>query len=226
MVSEIVMPRLDIKFLFLLFFSVFFIACPARADYFVWRDTKTGLSLTYPDTWKIVNNEQPDDVVTVLAPSGRGHASCRMRVRDDMRYSIFPQQYNKAVQKIDVSTAFWNKYLSEYKEPQLYTTADSAGLGLGYAGTAEAGYWDTVPGPLMQKSALMFASLFNNHLYILECSAQASFYPEWKKDFLNIASSVDFMKGEHELLNGYYRDFMQDPRQRFQNPDGKTLSIY
>lgn len=198
----------------------------AKADYFVWRDTKTGLSMTYPDTWKIVNSQQPDDVVTVMAPSGRGHAACRVRVRDDLRYSIFPQQYDDEIQKIDFSTGFWNKYLGEYDNPEIFRTADSAGLGKGYAGSAEVSYWDAVPGPMMQKSALMFASLFNDHIYIFECSAQSDFYPEWKKDFLNVAGSVDFLQGEHQLINGYYRDFMQDPRKRFQNPDGKTMTIY
>ncbi len=204
----------------------FGISAGAKADYYVWSDAKTGMSLSYPDSWKIVNNEQPDDVLTVMAPSGRDYAACRVRVRDDLRYSIFPQRYNDEIQQIDFSQAFWEKYLAGYMNPKLGVLADGAGLGLGYAGYAEAGYVDSVPGAQMSKGAVMFASLFNNHLYILECSAHAPAFLEWKKDFLAIASSVDFKHTQTPLMNGNYRNFLKDPRMRFQNPDGKTLSIY
>ncbi len=201
-------------------------ASVARADYFVWQDAGSGVSLTYPDTWRVVSNEQPHDVVTIVAPSGRAHAACRIRVRDDMRQAIFPPSYNEDIQQIDYSTGFWNQYLREFSNPQIYTMHDKAGLGLGYASVAEAGFWDSVPGPAMQKEALMFVSLYNNHVYVLECSAQAQAYAHWRDAFMGVASSVDFVKINHELLSGYYRDFTVDPRQRFQNPDDKTLTFY
>ena len=47
----------------------------ARADYFVWRDEKSGMSLSFPDTWRIVRGRQKDDILTIMAPSGRAHAS-------------------------------------------------------------------------------------------------------------------------------------------------------
>ncbi len=198
----------------------------AKADYYVWRDAKSGMSLSYPDSWKIVNNEQPDDVLTIMAPSDRAMAACRVRVRDDLRYSIFPMRYNDEIQQIDFSEAFWKKYLGEYSNPQISTQANGTGLGLGYAGYAEAGYWDQVPGARMQKGALMFASLFNNHLYVLECSSHYKAFMDWKGDFLAIASSVDFRHIQTPLINGNYRNFLRDPRMRFINPDGKTLTFY
>jgi hypothetical protein len=201
-------------------------ASAARADYFVWQDAASGVSLTYPDTWRIVSNEQPHDVVTIMAPSGRAHAACRMRVRDDMRYAIFPPSYNDDIQQVAYSHKFWDDYLKEFSNPVVYNMVDKAGLGLGYASMAEAGYWDAVPGPVMQKEALLFAALYNNHVYVLECSAQAQTYAQWKQAFVGIAGSVDFVKVNHELFTGYYRNFMLDPRQRFQNPDDKTLTIY
>ena len=47
-----------------LFIFIVVLALPnvAKADYFVWQDDKTGLSLTFPDTWKTVNNTNPDIV--------------------------------------------------------------------------------------------------------------------------------------------------------------------
>jgi hypothetical protein len=201
-------------------------ASAARADYFVWQDVNSGVSLSYPDTWRIVNNEQPHDVVTIMAPSGRGHAACRVRVRDDMRFSIYPPSYNDDIQQIGYSRNFWDGYLREFSNPTIYNLQDKAGLGKGYASMAEAGYWDSVPGPMMQKEALLFVALYNNHVYVLECSAQAKAYAQWRKDFIGIAGSVDFVKVNHELFTGYYRNFMLDPRQRFQNPDDKTISVY
>ena len=201
-------------------------AAAAHADYFKWQDAQSGVSVTYPDTWRMVQNKQPDDVLTIMAPSDRAHAACRVRVRDDMRYAIFPPRDYKAIQKTAYSSAFWNKYLQEYSNAELHDETDSAGLGLGWGSTVEAGYWSANPGPMMQREALLFGSMYDGHLYILECSAQAQTYPDWKKAFLGIASSVDFVKIYDTLLTGYYRPFTQDERQRFQNPDDKTLSYY
>jgi hypothetical protein len=201
-------------------------AIPARADYFVWRDANTGMTISYPDTWRVVSNEQPDDMLTIMAPSGNDYAECRVRIRDDMRWAIFPPRYGSDIQQVDYSGAFWDKYLHDFTDPQIYNMKDEAGFGRGPASIAEAGYWAAVPGPMMQKESLLFASLYNNHVYILDCSAQAQAYPKWKMDFLGIAKSADFVKANHELFNGYYRNFMEDERQRFQNPDGETLTYY
>ena len=61
----------------------------AKADYFVWEDPKTGMSLSFPDTWDITNNQDPGDVVTVAAPSGRANSICSISSNEDKLYAIF-----------------------------------------------------------------------------------------------------------------------------------------
>ena len=198
----------------------------ARADYFVWRDPASGMTFSFPDDWKLVQNEQPDDVVTIMPPSGRATAVCRMKVHDDRRYAVYPPRYNADIQRVDFSYGFWMTYLSQYSNPRVYTVNDGAGMGRGYASYAEAGFWDTIPGPLMHRMGLLFASLYNNKLYILECSSQQDAYERWKEDFLAIASSVDFQKSNHELTTGNYRNFMADQRLRFIQPDSDAIETY
>lgn len=191
-------------------------ASPARADYFVWQDEKTGASFSYPDTWQMVNNVDPDDIVTVMPPAGRANATCRLRARNDERYTIYPVEFSSAIQRIDYSRDFWNGYLSEYNNPYVTDFQDSAGIGRGFASYASAGYESAVEGPMMPRRAVLFASLYNGTAYILECSCHADAFGEWKEPFLSIAKTVDFRKGHHELEVGNYRNFLADPRIEFE----------
>ena len=52
---------------------------PAKADYAVWTDVHTGTTVSYPDTWKPINNQQPNDFLTLSLPSGEDNAVCRIR---------------------------------------------------------------------------------------------------------------------------------------------------
>lgn len=211
----------------LLVLALAVIAAPAaRADYFVWRDDVSGMSFSFPDTWKIVSSADQDDIVTVMAPSGRAHAACRVRVRDDGRYLIYPQRYSSDIQKIDFSTAFWEQFLGEYDRPVIRESYDTGGLGRAYAGYAVATYESAVQGPYMNREALMFAGLYNGDLFIMECSAHQDAFNEWKGLFLSIADSIDFRPAHHQLLNGNYRNFMADPRIEFRDRKGTTSVLY
>lgn len=184
----------------------------AKADYFVWEDSKTGMTLSYPDTWQVENGQDPDDLVTLAAPSGRAHAFCRIRSHEDKRYAIFPPRFNPSVQKIEYSLGFWDQYLREYKQAELYNLQDGTGLGRGWASFAEGGYVGSVPYPEMERRAVLFASLYNNRVYILDCSCHKDAYDQWKGPFLSLAKSIDFKKANHELMTGNYRNFMNDGR--------------
>lgn len=215
--------------IFLSFLSVILLAGlsgPARADYVVWQDADTGVSLSWPDTWQMVNNADPDDVVTIMAPSGRGHATCRMRARKDARYTIYPPYFSADVQRVAYSFPYWNDYLAEYSDFEIYNIRDGAGLGRGFAGYALAGYTSAVQGPEMRRRALVFASLYNGTAYILECSSHEDAFARWKGLFLSIAGSVDFKKAHHELRSGNYRDFMADRRIEFESEYGESRVLY
>ncbi len=201
-------------------------ASVAKADYFVWEDTKSGMTLSYPDTWEVENGQDPDDLVTLAAPSGRANAYCRIRSHEDKRYAIFPPRFNKDVQKIEYSLSFWDKYLREYEQPELYSLQDATGMGRGWASFAEAAYIGSVPYPEMERRSVLFASLYNNRVYILDCSCHADAFEKWKGPFLSIAKSIDFKKANHELLTGHYRNFMNDGRIILRGADGNYTTAY
>ena len=184
----------------------------ARADYFVWKDAHIRLSLSFPDTWQQVNNADPDDILTIMAPSGRGQAQCRIRVRADRRHIIYPSRFGWAIQKIDYSMGFWDDYLQEYTDPSISMMHDGAGFGRAFGSYVEASYQGIVPGPEMSRKMLGFASLYYDKAYILECSAHRDAFDQWRTSFLSIAKSIDFDKRYNEAFTGNYRNFMGDPR--------------
>lgn len=201
-------------------------ATQAKADYYVWEDPATGVSLSFPDTWKRVSNADQDDVVTIMAPSGRAHAACRIRASADGRYLVYPPKYAASVQKVAYSYDFWNKYLAEYDDAEIYDLHDGAGLGRGFASYAIADYDSAVQGPYMHRRAILFATLYNDTAYILECSSHADAFKDWKKLFLSIAGSVDFEKANHEARTGNYRNFLDDRRIQFDSTEGPGRIVY
>ena len=60
---------------------------------------------------------------------------------------------------------------------------------------------------------MIFASQYEENLYVLECSAQeVSYHTTWEPVFRSIADSVQFRDAVHPNVNGEYRDFTQDKR--------------
>ncbi|PZQ45528.1 MAG: hypothetical protein DI551_07100 [Micavibrio aeruginosavorus] len=208
---------------FFIFIVVLSLPSVAKADYFVWQDDKTGLSLTFPDTWKMQNNVNVDTILTVAGPSENEQPTCRVDVRLDKRYTIFPARYGDAIQKVAVSKPFWEKYLTQYDEHQLGAMYDGAGLGRWYASFAMASYSKRFGTALQSRRAIMFASLYNDKLYVVECSALAHGYERWEADFKGIIKSIDFKKAYHELPTGEYANFLDDAETYFWSqtgPDG------
>ncbi len=201
-------------------------AATARADYFVWQDPKSGLILTYPDTWAMVNQTQPDEVFAVMAPSSDGDDPvCRVRVRDDKRFLVYPPHLGREVQTISYSRAFWEEYLGEYDNFAIYGNND-AGLGRGYGSYAVAGYDGTILSPNTKRRGIMVASLYFDKAYIVDCSARVGAFEKWQPAFLSIIGSVDFKKAHDELWSGNYRNFFADPRIEFKWPGKDAVMRY
>lgn len=211
-----------------LFIAVAVLCLPslAKADYFVWQDEGTGLSLTFPDTWKVQNNVNPNTLMTVMGPSDmNGQPVCRVDVTPDRRYTIFPARYGDDVQKVVLSVPFWKTYLGNYDEYQLGNVYDGAGLGRWFASYAMASYSQRFGTAYQSRRAVMYASLYADKLYVVECSALAHEYERWDADFRGIIKSVDFKKAYHELRTGEYADFLKEAEVFFwapQGPDGTT----
>lgn len=141
----------------------FLSAAPARADIWFWQDDKTGMSLTFPDTWAVMNNRAPDDLND--RRPGHDNAMCRIRAREDRRFMIYPVRYMSAVfQKVAYSNAFWEYYVNgDYDLVNLDVMQDDAGLGRGNASYALATFDAPGPDDRGLKRGLMFALALQRH---------------------------------------------------------------
>jgi hypothetical protein len=211
-----------------LFIFVVVLALPsvAKADYFLWQDEKTGLSITFPDTWKMQNNAGDNTILTVMGSSENEQPVCKVDALADRRYTIFPARYGEEVQKVAVSRPFWDKYLAQYNEHRLGTVVDGSGLGRWFASYALASYSRHFGTALQARQGIMFASLYRDTLYVVECSSLAHGYQNWESDFKGIIKSVDFKKAYHELPTGEYENFLKDAEMYFWSqtgPEGTTV---
>ncbi len=195
----------------------------AQAEQFFYEDRQERFTMTFPDTWKRVANQKADDQITIAGPGLGDYATCKVRVRDDRRFVIFPGKFDSDVQKIAYSRNFWNDYLGDYNEIVVDTFKDGSGLGLGYATMAEASY-ETAEGPLVRKRGMMFASLYHDQLYVVDCSSHESVYQKWRPAFLSIVKSVDFGSVRHAKPHGHYRGFDSDPKIAIEG--AKKLDVY
>lgn len=173
------------------------------------------MSMTFPDTWKVQPNRRPGDKLTVMAPSDFDQPLCTLSTMEDRRYTIFPVDYGRDVQQAAVSVDFWHTYLNRYSGHKIGKVVDGAGLGRWHASYATAAYTQMFGSVLQQRKALMFASLYNDTLYILECSSLAHAYDDWVFPFQSIIKSVDFKKAYHELPTGEYANFLSKARRYF-----------
>lgn len=179
----------------------------AKAEVFVIGNQPERFTVTYPDTWMMVNNQKPDDELTIVAPGEGEFATCRVRVRDDRRFVVYPPRLAANVQQVNYSKEFWFDYMNEYNDAYIDSVTDLAGLGRGFASYAVTEF-DTSVGPSVHKRGIAFVSLYNDKAYIVDCSAEASVYDKWHDPFMSVIKSVDFGKTIHELRTGHYRDFL------------------
>lgn len=197
----------------------------AKADYYVWKDEKSGMTATFPDTWKVQSNLHAETILTIMAPSEKDQPVCKINVRDDKRYTIFPARYGDAVQRVAVSTPFWRSYLGNYDNYNIDNAYDGAGLGRWFASYALASYSQHFGTVTQTRRAIMFASLYNDKLYVVECSSLNHAYERWAADFKGVIKSVDFKKAYHELPHGEYANFLNEAELYFwgqPGPEGTT----
>jgi hypothetical protein len=136
-------------------------------------------------------------------------------VSDNKRYVIYPAEYGDAIQREAVSIPFWKSYFSNYDDYTIDRVYDGGGLGRWHASYA-IGSYSTRNGTVMQgRQAIMFASLYYNKLYVVECSALNYAYDKWDNDFRSIIKSIDFKKMYNEKIIGEYHDFLTGAEQYF-----------
>ena len=184
---------------------------PAKADYFLWEDPKSGLTMTFPDTWKRQSSRDgTGEVLRIVAPSNGDDPVCTVNVKDDKRYTIFPADYGDAVQRTAVSIPFWKRYMDNYDDYTIDRVFDGGGLGRWRASYAFASYGRRAGTAYQQRRGLMFASLYYDKLFIVECSSLNHAYENWGPNFRSVIKSIDFKKMYHEHMTGEYANFLRD----------------
>jgi len=190
------------------FLAVLVFPTLAKADAFVWKNYAHDVSLSFPDEWGVVSNLASDEILRIAAPQGVNEfdkPQCRLRVRDDNRFKMYPVAYSGNIQRTEFSTDFWVDYASEFAGANINHVQDNAGLGRGFASFADIVY-ETQENPKMVRRGIAFASLYQNKVRIFECSAEQSAYIKWYPSFMSILKSIDF-KGMQPFKRGFYRDF-------------------
>ncbi len=198
---------------------------PASADVFQWRDPDTRLTLTFPDTWRRIHNQKPDDIITIAAPGDNAFATCRMRVREDKRFIIYPRRFAGELQRINYTREFWEGYVGEYAGAEINGVWDQAQLGDGFASYADVSFISAV-GPKAQMRGIMFATVYNGTVYIAECSSEAEAYSSWYEPFLSVVKSVDFRDDYRVKPHQWYRNFLEDDVIRIRGKKDVDLYTY
>lgn len=181
----------------------------ARADYFVWQNQDKDVEMSFPDRWGIVSNLDYDEVIRVAAPVIQGqasHAECRLRVRDDERFKIYPVSNSDEIQREYFGIEFWNNYTTEFEAANINEVRNNAGLGRGFASFADFSFRPNV-GPNMIRRGIAFVSLYQGQVHIFECSAEENSYNAWYPTFMGILKSVDFDRTLPAFKQGGYRNF-------------------
>lgn len=190
-----------------------FISSPAMAEYYYWKDPVHQFSLSYPDTWERVLSQKSDEALTIMAPSAKdgkqNFAACRMRVRAEPRYKIYPARFGDNNNRDLFTKDFWEGYLAENVGYNINDHRTNAGLGRHFASMVHANYV-SFDDPGQQKQAVIFASLYNNKVYLIDCSSTIETFQSFYPQFMSIIKSVGFRKEIHEVPNGEYRPFLSD----------------
>ena len=200
----------------------------AQAEINVFRDPVTKVTASYPDRWYDINNQNPGDVLTIRAPNAPGHqdfAECKINTQADGRFKIFPVQYSAPIQRLYIAEDYWKQYLARYDDVVVHKGTSNNGLGDGFASMAQTSY-TTPGGGKMRKRSIAFASLYNNVLYTVECSAVESSYHKWHNSFLSFIKSVDFHNRTNFALAGHYRDFINDKTLKVRGPSFREDSYF
>ncbi len=181
----------------------------AKADIFVWKDAETDIKVSFPDTWKIISNQNPDTILTVIAPDTEAMPICRLRVREDKRFRMYPVQFESDIQKVAYSHNFWIDYLmGQYDNLNIAQSLDEAGLGRSFAAFALFNY-DGLPEESGEfRQGLGFASHYFDFGLIAECTANQIGYPDWVPQFMQFFGAIDYPTIYGTTVNGGYRDFI------------------
>ncbi len=178
----------------------------AQAHMVVFEDDMHNISFSYPDTWRRVSKQKPDELIRIVAPANG--ASCALKMREDHRFSVYSDHHRGALQRQNFAGNFWADYVGIYDNPAVQMI-NNVGMGRGFGSFALAAY--TTPGPINEaRSSAMLVSTYQNEVAILDCSTRTDQYSAYHPVFMTIAKSVNHRQTSYDWIYGYYRNFTKD----------------
>ncbi|MEK7802752.1 MAG: hypothetical protein AAB276_09900 [Pseudomonadota bacterium] len=182
----------------------------AKADYAVWTDVKTGAKVSFPDTWKQINNQQPNDLITLSLPSGDDKAVCRLRADDERRFLIYPSRFEPDVRDVNFTQEFWDNYTASYDQVNVIRAQHNAGLGRGFASMTLISFVTPPDEPRTERAGIMAVTNYYDKLYVAECTSGLTSYRDYHQAFLGFFKSINFKKAYTEATVGNYRNFLNE----------------
>ena len=175
-----------------------FTVSSAEAEVFVWNDHETGLSLSYPDSWRRQVQLREDERLRIMQPQGHDFAQCALYTMD---------QTDPLLDNAAVVDYFNNRGVLD---AVITKRTDNAGFGQTAAVYSEVNHSLSWAGQRWPMQAMVFDTISDGVRYSLVCSAVAGRLQRYRAFFLGIASSVDLQPVGHPLPYGLYRDFMRE----------------
>ena len=167
---------------------------------------------------------QPGEVHVLFGENGAGKSTLVNVIagtyRPDEGSIRLRGEYVRFESPADARSAGINAVFQEFSLVPTLTVAQNMFLG------REIRCGRRLDNPEMDRRAVLFASLYNNRVYILDCSCHKDAFEKWKGPFLSIAKSIDFKKANHELLTGHYRNFMNEGPLIMQGPESNYTTSY
>lgn len=176
----------------------------ANAEVFVWKDDEFEIDLVYPDLWREQLNGNPDVRIEILAPQAQDLARCKVYAKEDKRYMMYPQKYNKRVNSIVFDMDGVRQHYIEKDTLSVIKRDDYAGIGKADAVFAEVRFVDHSRPVAIPMQGIMFATLYGDLNFVFECEAVAKNFEYWRPVFMNMAKSIDFPLWQDVHPHGLY----------------------
>lgn len=181
----------------------------AQAEQFVWSDKNQEFTINVPDDWARTSARFSDEVIAFQAPGQENFASCRVRVREDHRYDIYPPKYDAAIAQKVVGDQFWADYMGIYSGYRLNRFTPYAGLGEATASKVDVTFIDE-NGYKVLKRGMALAGLHQGQVYVFECASDYQVYHRFAPIFSNILASFQHRWRDLTHVGGDYRPFLND----------------
>lgn len=197
----------------------------ATSDSFVWKDPVNGFTFSFPDSWAVQTADSPTTRIRIAGPLKEDYATCRIKADTDGRLKIYPKHLMEEAVYETLDREFWEHEIADRQNAVLTDIRGPASLGGKGDATAirETFVIDTGHGRINMYGE-QIASIYGDMRYVVSCSSKLEMFNRYAPLFATIMGSVDLDPRYAPFANGYYRDFLADPKLVL--PRSKPGTIY